>query len=89
MSNTKPLLVRVAMRVQGDYWVACFAPADTLEGAREVGRVHMSIVQDRSRKDAFLNIFSTFVADVVEAGMGVRPDIDCRQAPEHERSGRA
>lgn len=86
----KHLMGRLALRVEGDWWVAYYALPDTMEGAIDMGRVRMSIVQDQGRKAAFMAIFSSAVADFIADQFGVMPDMnDPRPAPEHERAGRA
>ncbi len=89
MSEAKTQVSRVAMRVEGDWWVAYIAPIGTMEGALELGRTRMTIVQDPDRKSAFIDVFASFAADVLEAEFGERADMVIHPAPEHERAGRA
>lgn len=89
MSDGKQQVARVAMRVEGDWWVAYLAAPGTMEGALEMGRIRMSTVQDPDRKEAFMGIFSSWIADISEEEFGQRPDTLVQPAPEHERAGRA
>lgn len=89
MSDDKQQVARVAMRVEGDWWVAFLAEPGTMEGALELGRIRMTVVQDPGRKQAFMGTFSSFVAEILEEQFGERPEMPVQPAPEHERAGRA
>lgn len=89
MSDEKQQVGRLAMRQEGEWWVAYLAKIGTMDGAMELGRIRMTVVQHPERKQAFMGIFSGFVADILEAEFGQRPDMPVYPAPEHERSGRA
>jgi hypothetical protein len=79
------LVGRIAMRVQGDWWVAYYAKPGTMDGALELGRVRMAVVADsEERKHAFVAVVQNWVAESV-------PEFriaEAQLAPEHERSGR-
>jgi hypothetical protein len=80
------------MRVEGNYWVAYYALTETMEGALELGRIAMTAVSPahRDRKAAFMTMMQDLVSDILEARIGARPDwTEPRNAPEHERAGRA
>ena len=86
---TKPQNVagRIALRVEGNWWVAYYAVPGTMEGAVELARIHMMIVDDPMRKEAFMQILQTYIADFIEAKTGHRPDhFDRDGAPESERN---
>ena len=89
MADKKQRVGRVAMRVEGDWWVAYYAMPDTMHGADELGRIRMVIVQDRARKTAFMGLMMEFIAELLRAATGKRPDFITSAAPEHERAGRA
>lgn len=81
---------RLAMRVEGDWWVAYYALPDSMKGALRLGKVHMTVVQDKERKQAFMDLFKSFIAEIIKRGHGA--DVEhwaIESAPEHERSGRA
>jgi hypothetical protein len=81
---------RLAMRAEGDWWVAYYALPATMTGAVEIGRIAMAAVQRKKSKDAFLDICKTFVVDVIRDRTGAKAELwTTRPAPEHERSGRA
>jgi hypothetical protein len=86
---------RLALRVEGKFWVAYYALTDTMDGAIELGRIAMAAVTGPDgfeRKQMFMSMMRDFVADIIEARCGVRPfyaDPDGQPAPEHERSGQA
>lgn len=85
----KQCVGRLALRVEGDWWVAYFAEPGTMEGAVEMGRVHMAVVADRARKQAFMALMQSFLADLLSEKTGKTPTFGIRLAPQHERAGRA
>lgn len=82
---------RLAMRVEGDFWVAYYAMPDTMEGALLLGSARMAfITRDKARKVAFMGMMQEAVADLIEDAVGTRPTWNApTSAPEHERAGRA
>ena len=82
---------RLAMRQEGNFWVAYYAMTDTMENAVEIGRIHMGVVADNpERKEAFQAIVRDFVGDFFREHLGEAPSWKAPvQAPEHERSGTA
>jgi hypothetical protein len=89
MTDPKQQVGRVALRVEGDWWVAYYALPNTMEGAIEMGRVLMALVQDRDRKEAFMGLMRSAVGEFLKAATGVQADFITQDAPEHERAGRA
>ena len=87
---TKQQVGRLALRVEGDWWVAYYALPQTMDGAIELARIAMRLVQDRARKEAFMALMrdaiQEFIADMFD---GAAPDWVTTAAPEHERAGRA
>ena len=82
---------RLAMRVEGDNWVAYYALPDTMDGALWLGSIKMSIAQEPRRKEAFMDLMRDAVAAFLHEGTGAEvawPD-GPKPAPEHERSGSA
>lgn len=81
---------RLAFRVEGDWWVAYYAVPHSMEGAVELGRIAMRIVEKTNRKEAFMAIMRDAISDFMLEVLGQRPDDFITQAaPEHERAGRA
>jgi hypothetical protein len=81
---------RLAMRVEGDNWVACYAEPGTMEGAVWLGAIRMTLVADLDRKNAFMEIMKSAISEFIEAQTGAEllwPEP--QRAPESERSGRA
>lgn len=87
--SEKQQVGRLALRVEGDFWVAYYALPNAMEGAFELGRVLMALVQDRTRKQAFMDLMSSAVGDFLKDATGVQADFIVQPAPEHERAGRA
>ena len=82
---------RLAMRHEGDLWVARYALRDTMEDAVFLGSIAMAgITSNPERKSGFMDMMKEMVADIIEDRIGERPDWNGeRKAPEHERAGRA
>ncbi len=90
MSDLKKI-GRLAMRQEGDNWVAYYALEDTMEGAIFLGSIVMKAVYpNKERKNAFMDMMRDIVADIIEENTGVRPEWGgAEAAPEHEKAGRA
>ena len=81
---------RLAMRVEGNWWTAYYALPDTMDKALRLGQVHMSLVQDEDRKQAFMDLCKSFISDIIELNHGKPPsEWHIEAAPESERSGTA
>jgi hypothetical protein len=89
VSDQKQQVGRVALRVEGDWWVAYYALPNTMDGAIEMGRVLMALVRQNKRKKAFMDLMRSAVGEFLKDATGVQPDFITRDAPEHERAGRA
>lgn len=92
MPDDKKQMARLAMRVEGSWWIAYYAEPDTMAGAVELGRVRMGIVADFSAKQIFMALMRDAVSALIEEGTGIAPtwpEPDGHAAPEHERNGRA
>ena len=81
--------IRLALRVEGSWWVAYVADRDTMKDAREIGRIALAAV----RGDALRERWKTLMGDVLrfelaEAGLTVAR-MDEQVAPMSERSGSA
>lgn len=88
---SKVAIGRLAIRVEGDWWVAYYALTDTMEGAFVLGTIKMSfIIHNDKIKQAFMEVMQEAVADIIEEITGKRPSWKGpTNAPEHERSGSA
>jgi hypothetical protein len=82
---------RLALRHEGNLWVAYYALPGTMEGAIFLGSIQIRFVRDDVRKLIFMGLMKDAVADILEEITGARPTWpDGEQpAPEHERGGRA
>lgn len=87
----KTLPVRLAMRVEGDWWVAYMAQADTMDGAKRLGSILMGIITSSpERKQAFMALMQDAMSGAIKDVFGQTPDWNAPQAaPEAERAGRA
>lgn len=90
MGQDKQQVGRLALRVEGDWWVAYYATPETMEGAFEIARIRMGVVMDQKRKAAFMDLAFDAVREFLESATGVEvTGREERAAPEHERAGRA
>jgi hypothetical protein len=81
---------RLAMRAEGNLWVGYYAVPDTMEGALFLGSIQMQFVQDKDRKEIFMDLMREAVGDIIEEKTGQRPSwTKPHRAPEHERGGNA
>jgi len=83
---------RLAMRHEGDWWVAYYAMPDTMDNAIELARIKMGLVTQankQARKEGFMRLMKHCVSDMLEEVMGQRPTwpLPPQAAPESERSG--
>jgi hypothetical protein len=81
---------RLAMRREGESWVAYYALPDTMVEPIFLGSIRLGAVTDRhlARRDAFMNMMRDVIADILEEQTGVRPVWgEPQSAPENERSG--
>ena len=91
MTDELQQMGRLAMRVEGDWWVAYYALPETMKDALELGRIRMAIVQDWQAKELFMAIMRDAVTAIIRDQTGVKPEWPephGRPAPEHERAGR-
>lgn len=81
--------IRLAMREEGDWWVAYVATTQNMDGAHEIGRIKIGAAKRPAIRRAFLDVMVATLETVL-GEMGLQP-IGWAQgpAPEHERSGRA
>jgi len=81
---------RLALRVEGDTWVAYYAHPDTMAGALILASVKLRFVQTPERREAFMAVARNAVGDLVEEATGQRPHWSgITPAPEREKSGSA
>lgn len=89
MPEDKAEIGRLAMRREGKMWNAYYAMPNTMDGAVLLGSIAVAaIAENDERKNAFLGMMRSVVADVIEDETGQRPTwTGVRSAPESERSG--
>jgi len=83
---------RLAMRVEGDLWVAYYALPDTMKDALFLGSIRMAFVQDFGNKQIFMALMRDAVSAILKGAVGADaewPNPEGVPAPEHERGGRA
>ena len=78
---------RLALRVEGDKWVAYYAMEGTMSEAIELGSIASGIVSNNEqRKQAFMDLMREIVADLIENATGQRSTWNAPiDAPLHER----
>jgi len=82
--------IRLALRQEGDWWVAYVALTDTMDEALEVGRIAMgAVMAGQHIKDAFQMLMTEVLRQML-ADMGLNPvGWETSRAPESERGGQA
>lgn len=83
---------RLAMRVEGDLWVAYYALPDTMNDAVFLGSIRLAFVADWQAKEIFMALMRDAVSAIIQDKAGVAPEWpepEGRPAPVHERGGRA
>jgi len=82
-------LGRLALRHEGENWVAYYALPDSMEDPIFLGSIRMgAIVDNEERKQAFMDMMCDIVSDIIEETTGHRPTWGGpKSAPEHERAG--
>jgi hypothetical protein len=78
---------RLALREEGDTWVAYYAMPDTMDGALVLANIRLAIVANEDRKTEFIALMREAVSDLIESQCGSRPvwPGPPQPAPEHER----
>jgi hypothetical protein len=80
---------RLALRIEGDEWVAYYAVPDSMQGALRIGSIALGAVALPARKAGFLELMREVVGDIIEETTGTRPVWGAPiKAPEHERGVR-
>lgn len=81
---------RLALRQEGNLWNAYLAPRYSMEGATLIGSIAMKAVVDNPRrKQAFQQMMTDVLSDLVKEFFGETPEMTTQQAPEHEKAGNA
>jgi hypothetical protein len=80
------LPVRLALRVEGDFWNAYCASHDTMSDAILMGSLLMRLAENQERRQAFVDLMTAAMGDIIEATLGARPTWDPpKEAPFWER----
>lgn len=81
---------RLALRVEGDWWVAYYAKPASMDDAIELGRIAMGIVRQEEFKQAFMELMKSALAAFFEQrGTPIETWHEPETAPEGERAGNA
>lgn len=82
--------MRLALRVEGEWWVCYVAKPGTMDLAVEIARIRMSMVEDQERKHAFMDLCRSCMEEIVRRIGGTTLGWnDPVAAPEHEKAGNA
>lgn len=82
---------RLAMRVEGEWWVAYFAEIGTMDRALEVGRIRVNLAEVPAIKALAMAFFQNTMTEIIKAvsgGIEIAWPNPPERAPEHERAGR-
>jgi hypothetical protein len=61
---------RLAMRQEGDLWVAYYAASSTMDKALFLGSVRIAFVRTPERKAAFMELMKAAVSDILNEATG-------------------
>ena len=82
--------LRIAMRVEGKWWVAYMAALDTMIGAVPIARIRFDAAHIPEIKEGFTELCKLVMVKAAGvANVGPVTDWSVREAPEHERSDNA
>ena len=83
--------LRIALREEGDWWMAYVARPGTMEGALPIASIRMAIVrQSIEHKEAFIELMKDIIEDILTGqGVVIEDWSEPQDAPESERSGHA
>jgi hypothetical protein len=85
-----PPLGRLAMRQEGQSWVAYYAQPGTMEGAIWLGAIKLSLVENLERKQKFMDLMMDALSEIITMSAGQKPVWDePTVAPDSERAGNA
>lgn len=88
MTKTNPF--RIAIRREGAFVNAYFAPPDSMEGAILMGSVRTSILQKTpGAMEAYQELMKSAIATACSDTIGAVTEFRVEPAPESERSGHA
>ena len=92
VDEQKTNAIRMALRVEGDYWNAYLARNHTMDGAMLLGSILLGVIaKSPDRKERFMALMQEALTDAAKDVHGLQlswPEPP-RPAPEHERSGTA
>lgn len=90
-SNDMKQIGRLALRQEGLNWNAYYALPDSMAEPIFLGSIRIGAVIDNpTRKLAFMGMMRDLVSDILEAEVGIRPIWgEVTEAPEHEKAGEA
>lgn len=86
-----PQVGKIAMRQEGQWWVAYLDLQHENRPKVELARIHMDAMRiNPDRREQFLTLARDLVADLIERATGIRPIFGApTPGPEAERAGRA
>ena len=82
--------IRLAMRVEGDWWVAYAASSENMNDALEMARIRMGAVKSTpDAADRFKSLMMSIMAQMLTDIGATIAEWHEQPAPESERSGQA
>lgn len=90
MTDDGKFAFRLALRVEGAWWIGYLAKGDTMAEAIELGRMRMALAKVPPAKALFIDALKAGMTAALEAREGTKvTDWITEAAPEHEKTGRA
>lgn len=72
MARNDDPIGRLALRQEGDYWVAYWAHADTMDDATALGSLHMRVAREPEISGAFVELMKATLAHVMWETAGAK-----------------
>jgi hypothetical protein len=90
MEMVRQMKMRLAVRVEGNFWNAYIAEMGTMNNSRLIGSLAMGIASDPTFKTRFMQLMQDGFAEAVKTlGGKIEGWNEPERAPEAERAGRA
>lgn len=87
---TEKMMMRLAIRREGEFVNAYHAAPDTMDGAMLIGSIRESLLnQHQGIWEDWKNLMTRAYQAKIHDATGLRAQMEEQPAPEHERSGRA
>ncbi len=70
------LVGRITLRTVDEWWVGYYAQPETMEGAIEIGRIHMAMVEVEQVRHLFLETLRAGIGKILGDRVGTAPTFE-------------